>query len=416
MERPSYLSKYLFNWELFEVVVGGQSALDSRFFVGQMLAESEVHEFLRGYGLDSSDPVVTAELFGNFQEALQFIRRFFLIDGNPEGVDLKIPESILTITEVSQLFLMSSGSEQYSQEEKLWAEVVLKVMHTILHADKDLRSNYFSVIQTQIFDKFYKHIFRDEADQLFLGDPSEQESIPLLEFETKSKKTRESIIIKLLHKVENVAEEVFDRIGVRFVTNSGVDTLRTINYLVQKNIVIPHNIKPSRSLNTMFNLKKYKKLHQDCIKRAIRNGESEAAFQENLIKNLESCRYSGLSEHNNKHSLKSYSSIQFTSRQLVKYRNPFIEQFSAVRKLAKSQSDSLLAKKVLSMDYSLVSRDIRFFYPFEVQVVDKKAQIENTEGMASHAEYKKKQILSAMKRLFTPLLDYKNIKIDDPLS
>ena len=29
-------------------------------------------------------------------------------------------------------------------------------MHTILHADKDLRSNYFSVIQQQIFDRFFR--------------------------------------------------------------------------------------------------------------------------------------------------------------------------------------------------------------------------------------------------------------------
>ena len=84
MERPSYLSKYLFDWESFDVVIGGKSALDSKFFISQMLNEEMVESFLVGYGLDANDPVARAELFGNFQEALQFIRRYFLKEGEKD--------------------------------------------------------------------------------------------------------------------------------------------------------------------------------------------------------------------------------------------------------------------------------------------------------------------------------------------
>ena len=59
----------------------------------------------------------------------------------------------------------------------------------------------------------YCHI---KDNNLFLKSTNPDLMIPLVSFETKSKKTRESIIIKLLHKQENVAEELFDRIGVRF--------------------------------------------------------------------------------------------------------------------------------------------------------------------------------------------------------
>ncbi len=412
MERPSYLSKYIFDWELFQVVVGGQSALDSKFFIGQMLTHDEVKMFLHGYGLDVADPVVNAELFGNFQEALQFIRRYFLLEGNPDGVDLKIPNSILMVTDVTELFLMSNGEKEHSQEERLWAEVILKVMHTILHADKDLRSNYFSIIQTQIFDKFYKHIHRSDDDELYLGKVEDSSSVPLILFETKSKKTRDSIIIKLLHKAENVAEELFDRIGVRIVTKSGLDTLRVINYLVDKNIIIPHNIKPSRSINTMYDLAEYRKRHQAAVREALKTGIPEEEFVSKLEQILDECKFENSADRTNKMSLKDYRSIQFTSRQLVKYRNPFIEQFSAVRKLAKKDGESELAKKVLSMDYSLVSRDIRFFYPYEVQVVDQETYVRNTEGEASHDEYKKKQVKFALKRLFIPLVRLKNLDVD----
>lgn len=419
MERPSYLNQYRFDWDLFGVVIGGQSALDSKFFIGQMMTLEGAQEFLKSYGMDPGEPVASAELFGNFQEALQFIRRYFLKDGNPEGLDLKIPQSIIMISEPTELFLMANGKNAYSENERLWAEVVLKVMHTILHADKDLRSNYFSIIQTQIFDKFYKHLSRNEEDQLFLGPPSVKEGgIPLVDFATKSKKGRDSVIIKLLHKAENVAEELFDRIGVRFVTVKSLDTLRVINYLVRHNIIIPHNIKPSRSFNTLFDLNQFRMKYLNLLKDSIRTKLSEEEFVAKLEEELLKCRFEDIQNPQNPLSLKNYRSIQFTCRQLIKYKNPFIGQFSQLRKMAKKElerlgpgeagqdtsSDTGLATSILSLDTSLISRDIRFFYPFEVQIVDEQAEISNSVGEAGHAEYKKQQVQFAAKRLFSRLL------------
>ena len=96
------------------------------------------------------------------------------------------------VTQAEELFLMATGNmEGKSTEERLWAEIILKVMHTILHADKDLRYAYFTTIQTQIFDRFYKFLSRDKDGNLFLKENAESEdSIPIIEFETKAKKTR----------------------------------------------------------------------------------------------------------------------------------------------------------------------------------------------------------------------------------
>ena len=68
-----------------------------------------------------------------------------------------------------------------------------------------------------------------------------------------------------------------------------------------------------------------------------------------------------------------------------------------------------LARKVLSMDVSLVARDIRFFYPYEIQIVDQDAYKENTQGEASHQEYKKQQVISAMYRIFKDMIEYKGL-------
>lgn len=407
MERPSYLSKYLFDWESLDVVIGGKSALDSKFFIGPMSNTEMVERFLVGYGLDANDTVARAELFGNFQEALQFIRRYFLIEGTPEGLDIKVPNSVIMITDISDLFLMATGNKEgTTKEDTLWAEIVLKVMHTILHVDKDLRSSYFSEIQTQIFDRFYKYLFRDGEDLYFAEKKKSDRRVPLVEFETKSKKTRESVIIKLLHKAENVAEELFDRVGVRIVTENRFDSLRVIKFLIENYVVIPHNIKPSRSTNSLVDLDEFKKRHANLIKYALRHDLTEEKFIEAMERETSDCRFSAKGDDRNTHSLSAYQAIQFTCRHLIKYKNPFLQEFIDLRKSAKEQKDAEISQKILSMDYSHIARDVRFFYPYEVQIVDREAHQVNTEGEASHGEYKKQQIQTAQKRVFGALIEH----------
>lgn len=411
MNRPQYLSNYLFEWELLEVVLSGKSALDSKFFIGPISTMEEVESFVQGYGIDIQDPVATAELFGNFQEAIQFIKKYFLKEGNPEGLDLQVPNAIYMVTDIRDLFLMATGNSKCTPEEALWAEVILKVMHTILHADKDLRSNYFPIIQTQIFDRFYKYVFRDDSNMLHLGE-REGFNIKILDFETKSKKTRDSVIIKLLHKAENVAEEVFDRIGIRIITENKFDILRILKFLIEKHIVIPHNNKPSRSMNTIFDIKSFKDKHSAIIKTALRSNLSEERFLEAMEAEMNHCSLNEGTDRNNFTS-KKYQSVQFTCRQLIKYKNPFLQEFRELRQLAKeTEPSNSLSQKVLSMDMALIARDIRFFYPYEVQILDIASHRINTEGEASHLEYKKQQVQAAMKRVFDRLIKFKNIQIN----
>ena len=380
-----------------------------------MSSIEQVQQFLKGYGLDPFDNVTKAELFGTFQEALQFIKRYFLLEGNPDGLDLKFPNSILMISDIIQLFLMATEDHIAKREERYWAEIILKVMHTIIHADKDLRTNYFNIVQMQIFDRFYRYTFRDEAGKLFFGVKGTEDVIPLIDFEAKSKKTRDSVIIKLLHKAENVAEELFDRVGVRFITHTRFDTLRIILFLVQKNIVVPHNNKPSRALNSIIDLAKFKEAHQRVLKMAIRNNLSEERFLSALEREIWDCKPEK-KVIANKFSATTYQSIQFTCRHLIEYKNPFLQEFNELRKMAKNASaidaENDLAKKILTMDMSPVARDIRFFYPYEIQVMDQEAMKENSAGDASHQEYKKHQIHSAMKRVFRSMIQYKGLALE----
>ena len=82
MSKPEYLNKYKFDWEMLDVVIGGKSALDAHHFFGAGFDSERIGLFLKGYGISGKDPISKAELFGNFQESIQFIKRYFLKDGN----------------------------------------------------------------------------------------------------------------------------------------------------------------------------------------------------------------------------------------------------------------------------------------------------------------------------------------------
>lgn len=122
-QRPSYLGEYTFNWEAFDVVCSGKSSLDAKNYLSELYDKNQVTNFLSGYGFNITDPVESAELFGIFQEALQFIKRYFLIEGNPEGLDLKVPNYLYSITNISELFLSATGNSNFKlkTEESLWA-------------------------------------------------------------------------------------------------------------------------------------------------------------------------------------------------------------------------------------------------------------------------------------------------------
>jgi len=414
VQRPSYLADYGFNWETFDVVCSGQSSLDATNYLTELYDKEQVAAFLNGYGFDISDPIENAELFGIFQEAVQFIKRYFLKEGNPDGLDLKVPNFVFTITNISDLFLAATGHATFKlkTEESLWAGAILKVMHTILHTDKDLRYRYFSTIQQQIFDRFYKFIHRDDQNRLFLRSETDvRMQIPLYDFQTKAKKTRDSIIIKLLHKQENVAEELFDRIGVRIITYNKLDALRVIKFLHKNYVIMINNIKPSRSQNTLVDLRTLRTRIFTLYKEAIRNQYPEEEFYQKLNNLLEEC-VPFSSDHLNRHSSEEYRAIHFTGRQLIKYRNPFMQSFNSVRKEALKDKANPMAQQLLALDTSPISRDVRFFYPFEVQITDFESHVKNTQGEASHNEYKKSQLRSAMKRIFRPILELKEIKLD----
>lgn len=342
-----------FPWDTLQAVIGGASAIDlSRL---ELRTEDEALGFLEAYGYDWHRPDDRACLDEIRAEAIDFIHRELL---NPD--EPRVPHEIQATPSVPVLLVQASTGTLGTRP---WVCALLRVMHAICHSRNLLDNRHASAIADQILGRFEPHI-HGEGDDLTLGQPPN--GIPLESFALKRSKSRASLVMKLLHKAENVAADVFDHVGVRIVTRKRFDALRAIRYLRTHHVFMFANVKPSRSLNSLIDLDQVRQisLEIECDFAGACEEEKVAAMQ---------ARVQALPfpasppERTNPFSASTYRSIQFTCRQLVR-----IEAFGEER---------------------------RFFFPFEVQVLDTDALRIGNEGGASHEAYKHRQREAVRRRV-----------------
>lgn len=385
--------KWKIGESVLDVLIGGVSFLDAKSgFKGSFSDNDSAEKFLQGYGYDIIDPIELAELQGNMQEAIRFIKRYFLKPDNAEGLALEVPKKLNDLLDVRELLLHASGEED--SELRNWACAILRVVHTINHIDRDIRTHYFGEIQKQIFDRFYRHLHRDEAGQLFLGRSEEDPlRVDLVEFQVKPKKARDSTLMKLLHKPESVAEELFDRVGLRFITKNRVDSVRLVHFLEQNHVIVAANIKPSRSRNTLIDTQ------------VFRNTLTLNLSDAEMTQKLDETPFPKSKPGENQFSSEHYRAIQFTCRQLIKIRNSLADEIRELKQVSKGHELSAALQVVIDkMDPRQVQRVIRFFYPFEIQIMDEVGFIENEKGRSAHHEYKKAQQRAALIRVMGSLV------------
>jgi len=404
MTEHSVRQKYEFSWDDLDVIVGGKSAIDSTQGFS-VRGRDEADQYLRSYGGDLENPIDRAVAMGNFQESLSFIRRNFLKPDNPDGIRCEVPRKITELTDIRDLFLLASQGPDGPQASYLrsFACSILKVMHTVAHIDQDLRTPYFADIQKQILDRYYRAIHRDEDGRLFLGDrPDDPLRVDLEAFETKPKKTRESTLLKLLHKPENVAEDIFDRVGIRFVTKTRLDALRVVKFLKDRWLVTPSNIKPSRSRNTMVDIDDFRTQMQEVLAMSDRGELDESAAREKL----EGAAHPASAPRDNRFSSEHYRAIQFTARQVIRWVHPLYDDFRELKRESKSGNLPENVQRLLDrMDLKFLQREVKFFYPYEVQIMDHEGFEESERGRSAHSEYKRAQVQAAMRRVLGPLVD-----------
>lgn len=378
MNKKNKLEKNFlkFPYELFNVVFSQESFLD----IGRLNLHTreDALDYIKNYGYDLNDPVVKQKVTSTLAEAKKFISSYLLED--PEGKDprLAIPPEILYNEDVIDFMIMAS--EKARSLLQSWACAILRVAHTITHVENDLAKNFMPGIKRQIFSRFMEHLHVTRDHEYVLGNGENR--IRLKMFEMKNEKSRESTIMKLLHKRENVTADIFDRIGVRIVTYNKLDVILVLKYFTYQHVISFANVKPSRTRNNLINVPRFLEGIEELKGHDLSSWKEDdvAEFLERYLEippDQKEEKTGKLIREHNIYSSTMYSSVQLTSRQLIRIKDPFNP----------------------TIEY-------KFFFPFELQILDEDSYIESRGGRASHEEYKKSQTTAVRKRVLKNVIRY----------
>jgi len=379
-------NRYDFSWETLRSFLDGVSPIDLQRLA--LTTREEARQFLIWYGYDLASPSEHHEAWQVFREGIDYLGRVLCPAPTPEDVALQLPEKLQEVEDLTDLLVLASQPGELQP----WSCALLRVMHTISHANHAVRSPYYSQIQAQILERYRQHIYTDGQGQLFLGKGLL--AVPLDEIDLREEKKRDSLILKLLHKPANVAQSVYDRIGVRLVTPTKVDALLVLKYIRKHHLAIFANVMPGRSRNTLIDLERFRQVYENIA----------APGPSNLKKDWSQLQ-SGEAPAPNPHSDPEFRSIQFTCRQLIRIPNP---QYSSLSRLREKLQEQLPVQEVDCLLEELTQANpepvLRFFFPYEVQILDRENHRRTQHGSSSHANYRLRQLKTARARVLGSLL------------
>ena len=358
------LHRFQFNRDILYSVAGGRSAIEMPAL--NVFSLEAASAFIEAYGL---------QLDSDIEKLWYYHRRAVVLLNETLGFDLEeIPEVLRdrkSLEDIRRLLLFASDPQPENKILQRWSCAILRCMHVFVHSENDLFNTFSEEIQSQILTPLQSAIWNDgETHKTYLKSKinPHMEPIELLGFEAKPFKTSASSVIKLLAKPDALAMRLFDKLGVRFITNNLFDTFQVIRFLVAENIVSFPHIIPDQSSNNIFPVDLFMQVCKDLeVKNSqLSSNELESVFEKALEDAGESAV---LLRKNNAFSGVDYKFIKFINRKLIHIKPEGKEAFS-------------------------------FFYPFEIQIMDRKAHEGILSGPSEHAAYKERQREAAKKRLF----------------
>ncbi len=340
--QKELIEAYIRQRKTLSHILSGRSALDIDRL--RLNSKDEIIRFLKGYGFDPSEPSDRDFVWLMLRRSLHFIRDEIL--NADEKKDLRLKE-FEQIDDILDVFHWASHLVHPMHHI---AQAAVRVMHAFVHLRSDLFSAFDFDIQEQILQPFERALSRRHNAIEFSVTPSSPK-IPLKSFEVKPFKTNSSSVLKLIARPDRVTGNIYDKIGVRFVTETKPDAMYLLAQLFESELVSFPNIMPEQSHNTLVDIPDFEE--------GLRAGGLLSAD-------------SGKHAHpdpDNQFSGPGYKFIKFINRKLITV---------------------LLAG----------DRKFQFFYPFEIQILDAEAALNSGKDQNSHSAYKERQRLAARNRLF----------------
>jgi uncharacterized protein (TIGR04562 family) len=402
--REGLAKRWDFQWPILEVLLGGGSPID----LGAMSISTwkEATEFLAAYGYDPENPREKRIIHATFVEALAFIQKH-LITHKQWNEGIRPPAAIQALKDIRWLVLWASGNQCDTTLLQAWACAILRVMHTIAHIEGVNRLVDLEVVRDQIFSHIRKFIIRDESNQMLLGHGDF--CVKLSQIQWKDAKPRDSIILKLLHKRNNVAESIYDYVGIRIVVPRLVDVPLIIKSLERTQVLVYPNSFPARSRNNLLDFNLFKIQIEDLRAKLLKGSLTEERFLEAIDRMQISSPLEDVGPFN-PHSSDAYRSVQLTGRFLVKFQ---YDGYEWLRKI-KDFNGFFPQKKAIFEElegwltgWHSVPQHLQseVFFPFEIQIMDQSSFEQAATGVANHEQYKKSQLKSARKRVMSSVVE-----------
>ena len=421
IDRELLGQHWTFDWNVMDVMIGGASSLDlPRLNIATYEA---AEQFAKNYGFDPKREEDLRRLHAMYIEALSFIEKMLMPSEWARG--LKPPKEFFTSPDPISLLVLASQRGDDRDLSSRWACAILRVMHTIAHIEGFWRIVGLEEARLEMRSRFTKYIHTRSDGTLVFGTKNSQVELDHLEW--KNLKSRSSILLKLLHKRGNVAENVYDLLGVRIVTKRLCDVVLVIRLLEELNIVTFPNCNPARARNTLIDTKYFREVSGVLVDMVNTGKLSRMEFDHLLDRAAIPVMADRSDLLVNPHSGQNYRSVQLTSRLLVNIPNPNLAWLRKVSELLLPQSNvsknsqgrdanSLpmnatyleairdLTQWVPDWNHVIGDDSVAAFVPFEVQVLDILAFQENKSGDAAHDRYKASQIRTARRRVLSGIL------------
>lgn len=322
--------------EAIRLILDGTSVIDWHKLDLDTL--DKVDDFLRVSCVDPEDPDDIERLRFVLNQAVNYLE---------EHQGVRLPEDLRNPEDVRAVFVAASTWSGRFRRHQAMACMILKLMHTINHMEAADLKHRLPISEAELIDRVERSII-SHADQM------RREGYPLQAFYS-SRKTRTSVISKLLSKRESIAATLYDKIRFRIVVDRPDELLSLLAYLSRR--LFPMNyVIPDESHNNLLDLRL-------ALQRTPRLAELSTKLQR--LSNDEPSEAPPL----NPFSSKSYRVINF----IVDY---------PVR------VDDILAKSGTTATY-LLGRIV--YVMVEFQLVDRETARTNEEGDNAHRLYKERQ-------------------------
>ncbi len=350
--------KFSLNWGYLTAITNGMSAIDLASLALRNMHDAR--QFAREYGFDLDNPVTVARIMRAHREAVAFIVAHFL---SPAQAEL-MPAEVRLAPDPLQLLVYASQRDNHNDVLHMWSCAVLKVMHGVFYIDSDLKLRHFNTIREQVFAGLDEVIHQD-GDAFFLTDGDV--CLPLLHYDKKSHKGRDSILLKLLQKAAYLASDIYDHLGVRLTLETRFECLLALDTLQRVHLLSVTNVDPQRTRNTLLDLAAAKQVFVKYRALLDRSGRYPVELLQTMDQELAALS-TPQTRSDNPHSGSGFSSLQVTLRKMIHLHG---------------EDD-----------------DVDFFFEYEIQLMDRASHERSLDGPASHVAYKRRQIEAARIRVF----------------